>query len=161
MTAPVLSWLFIVQEKVRGRISQACACRARIRSIPRGPQAASAQQCASPVRLSHPALRAIPFPKVTELFCRLPSATLFYRPEAANLGDLMRLWVRTRVKIKLLLGFSWAAASAPDLLKNNKLYQCLSLTSKQDVSKGGQLLTRKENAYRGLPSLLRVAHCYQ
>ena len=45
----------------------------------------------------HPDLRAIPFPEVTELFCRLPSATLLYRLEAANLGDLMRLWVRTGV----------------------------------------------------------------
>lgn len=41
-----------------------------------------------------PILRANPFPEVTDLFCRLPLSTLFYRPEAANLGDLMRLWVR-------------------------------------------------------------------
>ena len=44
-----------------------------------------------------PVLRAIPFPEVTELFCRLPLSTFFYRPEAANLGDLMRLWVRPGV----------------------------------------------------------------
>ena len=29
----------------------------------------------------------------------LPLPTLFYRPEAANLGDLMRLWVRPGVRI--------------------------------------------------------------
>ena len=45
----------------------------------------------------YPTLRANPFPEVTDLFCRLPLPTLFYRPEAANLGDLMRLWVRTGV----------------------------------------------------------------
>ena len=45
-----------------------------------------------------PILRANPFPEVTDLFCRLPLSTLFYRPEAANLGDLMRLWVRPGVK---------------------------------------------------------------
>jgi hypothetical protein len=39
-------------------------------------------------------LRANPFPEVTDLICRIPLSTLFYRPEAANLGDLMRLWVR-------------------------------------------------------------------
>jgi hypothetical protein len=39
----------------------------------------------------NPALRANPFPEVTDLFCRLPLPTLFYRPEAAHLGDLMRL----------------------------------------------------------------------
>ena len=47
----------------------------------------------------HPALRANPFPKVTDLFCRLPLPTLIYQPEAVNLGDLMRLWVRARVQI--------------------------------------------------------------
>lgn len=47
----------------------------------------------------YPALRANPFPEVTDLFCRLPLSTLFYRPEAANLGDLMRLLVRPGVQI--------------------------------------------------------------
>ena len=32
----------------------------------------------------------------SDLFCRLPLSTLFYRSEAANLGDLMRLWVRPK-----------------------------------------------------------------
>ena len=41
-----------------------------------------------------PAFRAIPFPEVTEPFCRLPLPTLFYRPEAVDLGDLLRIWVR-------------------------------------------------------------------
>ena len=39
----------------------------------------------------HPTFRANPFPKVTDLFCRLPLSTLFYRLEAVHLGDLMRL----------------------------------------------------------------------
>ena len=38
-----------------------------------------------------PTLRANLFPEVTDLFCRLPLSTLFYRLEAANLGDLLRL----------------------------------------------------------------------
>ena len=42
----------------------------------------------------YPILRANPFPEVTDLFCRLPLSTLFYRLEAVHLGDLMRLWVR-------------------------------------------------------------------
>jgi hypothetical protein len=37
-----------------------------------------------------PTLRANPFPEVTDLSCRLPLTTFFYRLEAANLGDLMR-----------------------------------------------------------------------
>ncbi|KAH9697529.1 hypothetical protein KPL71_023641 [Citrus sinensis] len=38
-----------------------------------------------------PSLRANPFPEVTDPFCRLPLPTLFHRPEAVHLGDLMRL----------------------------------------------------------------------
>ncbi|EDO48309.1 predicted protein, partial [Nematostella vectensis] len=38
-----------------------------------------------------PTLRANPLPEVTDLFCRLPLPTLFYQPEAAHLGDLLRL----------------------------------------------------------------------
>ena len=45
-----------------------------------------------------PVLRANPFPEDTDLICRIPLSTLFYRPEAVNLGDLMRLWVRSGVK---------------------------------------------------------------
>ena len=41
-----------------------------------------------------PTLRANPFPEVTDPICRLPLPTLFYRPEAVNLGDLLRIWVR-------------------------------------------------------------------
>ena len=41
-----------------------------------------------------PAFRAIPFPEVTEPICRLPLPTLYYRPEAVYLGDLLRIWVR-------------------------------------------------------------------
>ena len=52
-----------------------------------------------------PTPRANPFPKVTDLFCRLPLPTLFYQPEAANLGDLMRLWVRTGVQISMRMRF--------------------------------------------------------
>ena len=39
----------------------------------------------------HPVLRANPLPEGTDPFCRLPSPTLSYRPEATPLGDLMRL----------------------------------------------------------------------
>ena len=39
----------------------------------------------------HSTLRANPFPEVTDLICRLPLPTLFYRLEAFHLGDLMRI----------------------------------------------------------------------
>ena len=50
------------------------------------------------------ALRANPFPEVTDLICRLPLPTLFYELEAIHLGDLMRLWVRT-IEVTLRLNF--------------------------------------------------------
>ena len=45
----------------------------------------------------HTTLRANPYPEVTDLICRLPLPTLIYTPKAANLGDLMRLSVRSGV----------------------------------------------------------------
>jgi len=42
----------------------------------------------------HLALRANPYPEVTDLSCRLPLPTLFYRLEAAHLGHLLRRSVR-------------------------------------------------------------------
>ena len=47
-----------------------------------------------------PALRANPYPEVTDLTCRLPLPTLFYRPEAVHLGDLLRIWVRPGTRIR-------------------------------------------------------------
>jgi len=39
---------------------------------------------------------------------------VFYGPEAAHLGDLMRLWVRAGVQISLSFSFSRAMGSMPD-----------------------------------------------
>ena len=65
---------------------------------PTSPQKAwsgpSMSQPASQQSPNTPAFRAIPFPEVTEPICRLPLPTLFYRPEAIDLGDLLRIWVR-------------------------------------------------------------------
>ena len=38
----------------------------------------------------YPIPRANPFPKVTDLLCRLPLPTFTHRLEAINLGDLLR-----------------------------------------------------------------------
>ncbi|CAN7088315.1 unnamed protein product [Brassica rapa subsp. narinosa] len=54
-------------------------------------QAARQQSTGSELGPPSPALRANPFPEVTDPFCRLPLPTLFHRPEAVHLGDLMRL----------------------------------------------------------------------
>lgn len=54
-------------------------------------QAVHQQPTGSKLGPPSPALRANPFPEVTDPFCRLPLPTLFHRPEAVHLGDLMRL----------------------------------------------------------------------
>ena len=76
-----------------------------------------------------PTLRANPFPEVTDLSCRIPLSTFFYRPEAANLGDLMRLLVRPAVPIILLLRFSWIVMNAPDAPNAGTLCLVRSLAS--------------------------------
>ena len=98
MSAPVLSWLFTAQGKPE---SVPCPAILAMRDSTIH-QKASSSFCSARTSEQgplYPTLRANPFPEVTDLFCRLPLSTLFYRPEASNLGDLMRLWVRPGVRI--------------------------------------------------------------
>ena len=105
MSAPVLSWLLSVMPKIYSRetIYPTTACNHRRasghNSIPKDRQIATAQLQKQNHSSTPPALRASPYPEVTDLTCRLPLSTLSYRPEASNLGDLMRLWVRSPVRI--------------------------------------------------------------
>jgi hypothetical protein len=97
MSAPVLSWLLTAQRSDRSHIPRPVALA--VLGSTRHREAASSTSSAQALDRgpSYPALRANPSPEVTDLFCRLPLSTLFYRPEAANLGDLMRLLVRPGV----------------------------------------------------------------
>ena len=52
---------------------------------------------------------------------RLSKLTYYYWPEATNLGDLMRLWVRPGEQIKLSLGFSRTSSSTSDTSKDKVL----------------------------------------
>ena len=52
---------------------------------------------------------------------RISGLTLFKWPESANLGNLMRLWARPRVRISLACGFSMAIISVPTTPTNNAL----------------------------------------
>ena len=96
MSAPVLSWLLIVKgtaETLPNSASQAVLGSTLARSNRRS---SAARDLKKGTQL--PALRANPFPEVTDLFCRLPLPTLFCRPEAFSLGDRLRLTVRTGAK---------------------------------------------------------------
>ena len=84
-------------EAVHGKVEP--AFRTRPPKLPRRRVEGLAQPAAVPKPASHssptdPVLRANPFPEVTDLICRLPLPTLFYRLEAVHLGDLLRIWVR-------------------------------------------------------------------
>ena len=100
MSAPVLSRLFTAEGKTTEAIVLTASNLAKHKSIIHR-EASNSLGSAGPSteRPPYPTLRANPFPEVTDLFCRLPLSTLFYRPEASNLGDLMRLWVRPGVRI--------------------------------------------------------------
>ena len=105
MSAPVLSWLFTAKGKVpKHRPHPVHHRRAQVQ-ISAEPSSSPGSATISRMRPLYPTLRANPFPEVTDLFCRLPLSTLFYRPEAANLGDLMRLWVRPGVRINFPSAF--------------------------------------------------------
>ncbi|KAI3476704.1 hypothetical protein L2E82_53621 [Cichorium intybus] len=93
LSVPVLSWLF----DARGRppkepfpVRPPAGTR-RPALAAEAARAVRRQPTGSGLGPPCPALRANPFPEVTDPFCRLPLPTLFHRPEAVHLGDLMRL----------------------------------------------------------------------
>ena len=83
---------------------------------PKGQGQSRLDPLASSLSPTDPILRANPFPEVTDLFCRLPLPTLFYRPEAVHLGDLLRIWVRRSARFhrSASLGFSRAGDRTRD-----------------------------------------------
>ncbi|CAF2098455.1 unnamed protein product [Brassica napus] len=88
-----MSWLFVTRGKipkepfpVRPPADTRWSARAKLAA-----QAARQQSTGSKLGPPSPALRANPFPEVTDPFCQLPLPTLFHRPEAVHLGDLRRL----------------------------------------------------------------------
>ena len=80
---------------------------------------------------SYPTLRANPFPEATDLFCRLPLPTLYYPPEAANLGGLMRILVRTGARKYRSVEISGAVGSAPNVLHGKTLFPPFSPLSRR------------------------------
>ena len=124
-------------------------------------EASSSFRAAQILRQSplHPIFRANPCPGVTDLFCRLPLPTLFCGPEAANLGDLMRLWVRSGVQKNLLRLFKgswkrighleWGALPADETYRQAIWFQ------------GKWLLKREDNASRSSHLHCRIPFRYR
>ena len=68
--------------------------------------------------------RANPYPEVTDLICRLPLPTLFYRLETLNLGDLLRIRVQAIGNLSCPFHrFSRANERIPTQQFNVMLYQ--------------------------------------
>lgn len=97
-----------------------------------------------------PALRANPFPEVTDLTCRLPLPTLFYRLEAVHLGDLLRIWVRSGTR------FTPSHSDFQGPTKAHRTPQeprCFTGTTPLSPGKpipGGPTLTKKRELFPGL-----------
>ena len=163
MSVPVLSRLLIACRTalagIAGPVRESfCTSPPSTHEEQRQPSVGTHASCLSP---TDPTLRANPFPEVTDLFCRLPLPTLFYRPEAAHLGDLLRLWVRADAKINLSPGFSRAFRNAPDSTRGVGLYQSSDHISWQTDSMVYRLLTRKENSSQDPCRRLRVQLRYR
>ena len=98
-----------------------------------------------------PALRANPFPEVTDLICRLPLPTLFYRLEAVHLGDLLRIWVRSGTKVTL----SPSDFQGPtEVHRTPQEPRCFTGTTSLSPGKpipGSPSLTKKRELFPGLP----------
>ena len=146
MSVPVLSRLLVAcRETLREREPSCAHPRASAprsgfsRPDPRGEEVSIHQPTSRPPASepspTDPALRANPFPEVTDLFCRLPLPTLFYQLEAVHLGDLMRLSVRPGARITRSLGFSRAVESAPDTTTSVVLYRTFNPISSQSDSR--------------------------
>ncbi|CAN6898830.1 unnamed protein product [Brassica oleracea] len=87
VSVPVMSWLFDARRKLPKEPFLVCPPTDTRRSVlgTLAAQAARQQSTGSELGPLSPALIANPFPKVTDLFCRLPLPTLFHRPEAVHL----------------------------------------------------------------------------
>ena len=100
---------------------------------------------------SGPALRANPFPEVTDPICRLPLPTLFYRLEAVHLGDLLRIWVRPGTKFT---PSPWGFQGPTRAHRTPQEPRCftgpMSLSPGKPLP-GSGLLTKKRELFPGLP----------
>ena len=96
-----------------------------------------------------PIFRANPYPEVTDRICRLPLPTLFYRPEAVHLGDLLRIRVRPDVKITLPpAGFQGPTPMHRTPREARRFTDATSLSLDNRIP-GSPLLTKKRELFPG------------
>ena len=98
-----------------------------------------------------PALRANPFPEVTDLICRLPLPTLFYRLEALHLGDLLRIWVRSGTKITPPPQVFQGPTAVHRTPREARCFTETTSLSPGKPIPGSPFLTKKRELFPGLP----------
>lgn len=122
-------------------------------SSPRGQQTKETQPSQAKSNHIHLALRANPFPEVTDPFCRLPLPTLFHWPEAVHLGDLMRLWVRPIIRATIHLNFQGPMPLHRILQKIAILYQTSMLLADWIDSKHQLSVNKKRKLFPGITGM--------
>jgi hypothetical protein len=154
---PVLCCALRPNEGDAGREADAAESHGRPReragvgpSVPRGGRAAlPARRSLLAATRSSPHLRANPYPEVTDRICRLPLPTLFYRPEAVHLGDLLRIRVRPDVKITLPpTDFQGPAPMHRTPREARRFTDATSLSLDKPIP-GSPLLTKKRELFPG------------
>ncbi|KAI3672281.1 hypothetical protein L2E82_52875 [Cichorium intybus] len=83
------------------------------------------------------------FPRLRIPFCRLPLPTLFHRPEAVHLGDLMRLEYDRAWEALGPAGFSRAAGGAPDTARRRGALPAAGPYLRLSRFQGGQAVKQK------------------
>ena len=134
MSVPVLSWPLVAKRNphCRNNMSTAEAAHRSILADSRSnqciscpthqpvPASAETPKLLSPARLTRPS-EPILFPKVRIYFADFPYLHCS-KTKGLNLGDLLRIWVRSDRKIYHSPGFSRDDKSAPDTAKSAVLY---------------------------------------
>ena len=153
MSAPVLSRPFIVA----GRASSPTRPAFVVQSTTRNGMLRTSwlSELAPITRSSEPFL----FPKLRNYFADFPYLHYSSWPEAANLGDLMRLWVRPGVKLSHP-GFH--GPSRAHLIPRKARYSSRFAALARDNPISGPLICKKEKitlpeARAGVPRLTYVA----
>lgn len=98
-----------------------------------------------------PALRANPFPEVTDPICRLPLPTLFYRLEAVHLGDLLRMWVRSGTKVTMPPSDFQGPTEVHRTPQEPRCFTGTTSLSPGKPIPGSPSLTKKRELFPGLP----------
>lgn len=96
-----------------------------------------------------PVLRANPFPEVTDLICRLPLPTLFYRLEAEHLRNLMRIRVRSGGKITSVASLFKDPSVRTGRHRNRGVLQARRPYLRLNRFQGVRPSSRKENSTLG------------